>query len=200
MARMDENRNSLVQRLGYLSVGVLLLALVGAVVLLCVLIANLSPGAGRPDTPGFLLQVLTCIACIAGAVLIAWIIRLPNCDERKQLQIAADKKTDKYLHIGGLIAVGFDVTGAYMLAISHAGRGVFSTRTWELLARDRDVAYPTDNIGLGIGPIDGQAITIAELDSDHEIRLMSPDGAFELECESSGIALVATGNRPVHQS
>jgi hypothetical protein len=73
---MDDKRKSLVQRWGYLAAGFLLLALVGAVVLLCLLIANLSPGAGKPDTPGFLLAVLACVGWIAGALLIAWIVRL----------------------------------------------------------------------------------------------------------------------------
>ena len=30
-----------------------------------------------------------------------------------------------YLHIGGLVAAGFDPSGAYLLTITHSGRGVF---------------------------------------------------------------------------
>ena len=50
----------------------------------------------------------------------------------------------QYLHVGGLVAMGFDASGNYLLTISHAGRGVFSTRTWERVARDPELAYPKD--------------------------------------------------------
>ncbi len=95
-----------------------------------------------------------------------------------------------YLPIGGLVAVGFDPSGAYLLTITHSGRGVFSTRTWERLARDTEPAYPEVGVGIGIGPINGQAIAVTEMDFDvGAMRVVSPDGRIILECESSGIAV-----------
>jgi hypothetical protein len=95
-----------------------------------------------------------------------------------------------YLHIGGLVAVGCDPSGAYLLVISHSGRGVFSTRTWERVARDYDLAYPEGGIGIGIGPITGEAIPVTEMDYDTgRLGMISPDGKIELAGESSGIAV-----------
>ena len=61
----------------------------------------------------------------------------------------------KYLHLGGLMAVGFDATGKYLLTVSHSGRGVFSTESWERVARDYELVYPEEGIALGIGPAPG---------------------------------------------
>lgn len=95
-----------------------------------------------------------------------------------------------YLHIGGLFAAGFDVTGEYLLVISHNGRGVFSTRTWERVARDTTPAYPGEARGIGIGPISGQAIPLTETDFAIERFIVkSPDGRIQLDCESNGIAV-----------
>jgi hypothetical protein len=97
----------------------------------------------------------------------------------------------RYLHIGGLVAVGFDVSGSYLLTITHSGRGVFSTRTWERVARSTELAYPENGIGIGIGPIAGQAIPVTEMNYETgELRVIDPGGRFVLECESSGIAVV----------
>jgi hypothetical protein len=99
----------------------------------------------------------------------------------------------KYLHIGGVVAAGFSANGEYLLVISHSGRGVFSTWSWERVARDIDLAYPDGGFGIGIGPIDGQAIRVTEMDYDTGyFRVTSPDGSVILECESSGIAVHAT--------
>jgi hypothetical protein len=70
---------------------------------------------------------------------------------------------DRYLVIGGVLAVGFDPTSEYLLVISHSGRGVFSTRTWERVARSTELAYPEGGVGFGIGPIGGQAIPVTEM-------------------------------------
>ena len=95
-----------------------------------------------------------------------------------------------YLPIGGLVAVGFDPSGAYLLTITHSGRGVFSTRTWKRVARDTELAYPEGGVGIGIGPIAGQAIPVIEMDFNAgTMRVVSPDGRIILECESSGIAV-----------
>jgi hypothetical protein len=97
-----------------------------------------------------------------------------------------------YLHIGGLVAAGFDPTGAYLLTITHSGRGVFSSQTWERVARDTKLAYPKAGVGVGIGPIDGQAIPVTGMDfNTGEMHLVSPDCRIVLECESSGIAVTA---------
>jgi hypothetical protein len=96
----------------------------------------------------------------------------------------------KYLLVGGLVAVGFDDSGSFLLTITHSGRGVFSTVTWERVARDYALAYPIEVVGVGIGPLDGQAIQVTGLDPDHSIRVKSPDGRIELNCESSGIEVM----------
>ena len=92
--------------------------------------------------------------------------------------------------IGGLVAVGFDRTGEYVLTISHSGQGVYSTRTWERIARDYKLAYPENGFAVGIGPIEGESISVAELDSENGVLLSSPDGGIELRCESDGIEIV----------
>lgn len=97
----------------------------------------------------------------------------------------------RHLHIGGVVAVGFDAGGSYLLVISHSGRGVFSTGTWERVARDIELAYPVGGAGIGIGPIAGQAIPVAEInDATGEMRAVDLGGRFVLECESRGIAVV----------
>ena len=35
--------------------------------------------------------------------------------------------------------MGLDESGQYLLTVSHSGRAVFSTRTWERIARDAGV-------------------------------------------------------------
>lgn len=99
----------------------------------------------------------------------------------------------RYLHVGGLVAVGFDASGAYLLTISHSGRGVFSTQTWKRVARDAELAYPEGGVGIGIGPIDGQPVPVTEMNYDiGEMRVVGPGGRLVLECESSGIAVVGS--------
>ena len=41
-----------------------------------------------------------------------------------------ERKENKYLSVGGLVAMGLDETGNYLLTVTHSGRGVFDTRTW----------------------------------------------------------------------
>lgn len=91
------------------------------------------------------------------------------------------------------MAAGFDASGAYLLTITHSGRGVFSTSTWERVARDTSLAYPEAGTGTGIGPIAGQTIPVTEMDYQRgAMRLTSPDGRITLDCESSGIAVEVT--------
>ncbi len=103
----------------------------------------------------------------------------------------------RYLHIGGVVAVGFDPSGAYLLVITHSGRGVFSTQTWERVSRSTSPAYPEEGVGIGIGPIDGPTIPVDEMNYDTgEMRVVSPDGQFVLVCENCGIAVVGNDAEP----
>jgi hypothetical protein len=97
----------------------------------------------------------------------------------------------RYLHIGGVVAVGFDTTEAFMLVISHNGRGVFDTKTWERVARDSAMSYPERGFGIGIGPIEGVKIPVVEMDWEtyDKRSIASPSGSIQLLCESSGIGI-----------
>ena len=96
----------------------------------------------------------------------------------------------KYLHVGGVTAMGFDPTGEYLLVISHSGRGVFSTKTWERIARDTELAYPEHGRGVGIGPIDGTSVEITEQNYDtEELHVATPDGLFRLDYDSGTITI-----------
>ena len=95
-----------------------------------------------------------------------------------------------HLFVGGLVAMGFDATGKYLLTVSHSGRGVFSADTWKRVARDSALVYPTDGKALGIGPIDGQVIGVIERDESRDrIELRSTDGKHHLIGESDGITI-----------
>ena len=59
------------------------------------------------------------------------------------------------IHVGGLVAVGFDPTGQFLLTVSHSGSGLFKVGTWERVARDPTLAYSAAGKAVGIGPIDG---------------------------------------------
>jgi len=97
----------------------------------------------------------------------------------------------RYLHIGGIVAAGFDPTGEFLLVISHSGRGLYSTRTWERIARDTNLAYPENGVGIGIGPINGQVVPVAEMDyKSGKFQASSPNGKFFLDCESSRIEVL----------
>ena len=71
----------------------------------------------------------------------------------------------RYLHIGGLVAVGFDASESDLLTITHSGWSVFSTRTWaaERPARSTELPYPEDGVDIGIGPIDGHPTPITQM-------------------------------------
>ena len=61
---------------------------------------------------------------------------------------------DETSFIGGLVAAGFDPTGAYLLAVSYSGRGVFATISWSVW-----LGFPfglsRNGRAIGIGPIEG---------------------------------------------
>ncbi len=94
--------------------------------------------------------------------------------------------------MGGLVAAAFDPSGDYLLTVSHSGRGVFSTQTWERLARDYALAYPENGVAIGIGPIAGLALPVVELDSDHDAWITSPDGSVKLLLSSSYIEITSS--------
>lgn len=96
------------------------------------------------------------------------------------------------LFIGGLVAAGFDPTGRYLLAVSHAGRGVFSVGDWQRVARDNELAYPEDGHAIGIGPIQGLVIPIVELDYDTgKLAFTSADGKYAFDYEWGTLAVTA---------
>ena len=97
----------------------------------------------------------------------------------------------KTLLVGGLVAIGFDATGQFLLTVTHSGRGVFSVGSWQRIARDTSPAYPENGKAIGIGPLQGQVIPVAERDENREqINLMSPDGRFRVVGESDGITII----------
>ena len=103
---------------------------------------------------------------------------------------ATTMNNSKYLFIGGLVAMGFDSSGEFLLAVSHSGRGVFRVSTWEKLARDSVPAYPIGGKIQGISPLEGQTIDVAERDETRDrIEITSPDGTLHLLGESDGITI-----------
>jgi hypothetical protein len=86
--------------------------------------------------------------------------------------------------------MGFDSTGKFLLAVSHSGRGVYSTDTWDRVARDTRLAYPVDGKAIGIGPIEGEVISVEEKDETRDrMEMDSADGRFHLLGESDGITV-----------
>ncbi len=99
-------------------------------------------------------------------------------------------KKSAHLMIGGLVAMGFDASGRFLLALSHSGRGVFEVEGWQRVARDSTIAYPNEGVAFGIGPIAGELVAVLSRDEKKErIELKSPDGRFTLLGESDGITV-----------
>lgn len=98
------------------------------------------------------------------------------------------------LHIGGMIAGGFDATGKYLLTVSHAGRGVFAVEGWERVARDHTLAYPEDGVVIGLGPIAGERILVREINYENGIlKFASPDGKWVLH-DTEGTLTVSSAS------
>ena len=86
--------------------------------------------------------------------------------------------------------MGLDESGQYLLTVSHSGRAVFSTRTWERIARDAGVVYPAAGRCTGIGPLSGHSVAVQVRDETRPtIRLLC--GPFELVGESDGVTIAA---------
>ena len=98
----------------------------------------------------------------------------------------------KQLFIGGLVAAGLDTAGEYLLAVSHSGRGVFSTTSWERVARDSVPTYPQSGHVVGIGPIEGVPICVNQIDYDTgQLRFSSPDGKFTFSYGSGTLTVTS---------
>ena len=86
--------------------------------------------------------------------------------------------------------MGFDASGKFLLTVTHSGRGIFATDTWERVARDPTAAFPDAGKAVGIGPIDGQVVDVQERDERRDqIIMQSPDGRFRLLGDSEGITI-----------
>jgi len=97
----------------------------------------------------------------------------------------------KHLSIGGLVAAGIDSTGGYLLIVSHSGRGVFSTDSWERVARDTEIVYPEAGLARGIGPLDGVCVPVKEINyGTGQLRFSSPDGKFCFEYEDGTLSII----------
>ena len=98
--------------------------------------------------------------------------------------------TQQFLNIGGLVALGFDPTGEFMLTITHSGRGVFRVGTWERVARDIEMAYPDAGFGIGIGPIADLRIPIVSINYDTgELDAQTPDLAYNLHYAEGSVLI-----------
>src|SRR5438552_1218638 len=96
-----------------------------------------------------------------------------------------------HLLVGGLVAMGFDATGKFLLTVSHSGCGVFATDSWERVARDTKINYPVAGKAAGIGPLAGQMIEVKErAETRDRIEMESPDGEHRLIGESDGITVI----------
>lgn len=73
-------------------------------------------------------------------------------------------------------------------SVSFGARRVLNQHMAKV-ARDYELSYPENGEAIGIGPIKGEVISVYELDSDHAITIISPDGRIDLHCESDGIEI-----------
>jgi len=60
------------------------------------------------------------------------------------------------LIVGGVVAIGFDPTGKYVLVVSHSGQGEYDTQSWKLVARAPEFECSNADEEEGIGPRAGQ--------------------------------------------
>lgn len=98
----------------------------------------------------------------------------------------------RYLHVGGVIAMGFDASGEYLLVLSHSGRGVYSTEGWERVARDNTPVYPSAGLSAGIGPLEGTVVAVTEMNyATEDLAVESRNGKYRLVYNSGTIAITA---------
>ena len=97
------------------------------------------------------------------------------------------------LRVGGLVAVGVDPSGRYLLTVTHSGRGVFDTSTWQRVARDVELAYPVDGRAEGIGPLAGQTIPVKEIDYNTSTMTDAVVGAFAISYGEGNVIVRSAG-------
>jgi hypothetical protein len=101
------------------------------------------------------------------------------------------------LFVGGLVAAGFDPSGRYLLAVSHAGSGVFSIASWQCVERDSELAYSENGHAIGIGPMEGMVVPITELNYETaQLHFASPDGKYNFEYEEATITIIEADAQP----
>ncbi len=130
----------------------------------------------------------------------------------------------KTIMLGGLVAVGFDSSNRYLLAVSHNGRGLFDLASGERIAKDhedwaeRPWYFDDKNQCCGIGALKDEVFDIVGLHGGSAYRsagdgsmacrihrdgynwkaLVSDDGLEEEICSDDeglkGIALSHDGN------
>ena len=62
--------------------------------------------------------------------------------------------------------------------------------SWDRVARDTAPAYPEAGQATGIGPLDGVAVPVKEIDYDTgRLRFSSPDGRFSFEYEDGTLTI-----------
>ncbi len=91
-----------------------------------------------------------------------------------------------------MVAAGFDPSGRFLLAVSHDGRGVFDTTTWERVARDPTPAYPEHGHAVGIGPIAGLSVPVIERYDTPDVEFVGPDGSL-FYYESGTLTVIPPG-------
>jgi hypothetical protein len=104
-----------------------------------------------------------------------------------------------HLLIGGFVAVGLDPTGRYLLTVSHSGRGVFDTTTWQRVARNGALAYPVHGRVEGIGPLAGQAIPVKEIDYATGTMTDALVGPFLISYGEGDVVVKPVGTRPADE-
>jgi hypothetical protein len=85
------------------------------------------------------------------------------------------------------VAVGHDPAERFLLTVSHSGRAVFSTETWERVARCYEIVYPADGRIAGIGPLEGTSIVMIESYDGGVMRLRV--AGWDVAAESSVIVV-----------
>jgi hypothetical protein len=90
---------------------------------------------------------------------------------------------------GGLVALAFDPNEKYLFVVTHSGRGVYDINTGERIARDYEVKYPEHGIIPGIGPLNGNIVTVVEYDFKRDLTILSKSGKYRAIGESSYIKL-----------
>ena len=91
------------------------------------------------------------------------------------------------IHIGGFVAMAVDPNEAYLLVVTHAGRGVFELASGKRIARDASVLYPSNGCILGIGPFSGQNVSVVEYDFETPCELVTQSNQYRIVAESSEI-------------